>query len=110
MRCVSFRFSAVVRLLRYIQFINGCTNKYAGILYCHLSPNNIVCRFFEKNARGEMEQRVYGVPTDYDLSSLTATMNSRHEKTTQQRTRFWSKCSSMVPSRMTEKTSKGRVS
>ena len=33
-----------------------------------------------------MERRVYGVPTGHDLSSLTATMNSRHKKKSQQRT------------------------
>jgi len=59
--------------------------RYVGILHRELSPN-IMCRFFEKNARGEMKRRVYGVPTDYDLSLLTATTNSRHKKTSQQRT------------------------
>ena len=33
-----------------------------------------------------MEQRVYGVLTDYDLSSFTATMNLNYKKTSQQRT------------------------
>ena len=33
-----------------------------------------------------MERRVYGVLTDYDLSSFTATMNSDYKKTSQQRT------------------------
>ena len=61
--------------------------KYAGILHRDLSPNNIMCRFIEeKNARGEMERRVYGVLTDYDLSSFTATMNSDYKNTSQQRT------------------------
>ena len=46
-----------------------------------------MCRFIEeKNARGEMERRVYGVLTDYDLSSFTATMNLNYKKTSQQRT------------------------
>ena len=60
--------------------------KYAGILHRDLGPNNIMCRFLEKNARGEMERGVYGVPTDYDLSLLTATTNSRCKRTSQQRT------------------------
>ena len=33
-----------------------------------------------------MERRVYGVLTDYDLSSFTATMNSDYKKTSQQQT------------------------
>ena len=61
--------------------------KYAGILHRDLSPNNIMWRLIEeKNGRGEMERRVYGVLTDYDLSSFTATMNSDYKKTSQQRT------------------------
>jgi len=61
--------------------------KYAGILHRDLSPNNIMWRFIEeKNAQGSMEQRVYGVLTDYDLSSFTATMNSDYRRTSQQRT------------------------
>jgi len=61
--------------------------KYAGILHRDLSPNNIMYRFIEEmNARGETERRVYGVLTDYDLSSFTETMNSDYTKTSQQRT------------------------
>jgi len=61
--------------------------KYAGILHRDLSPNNIMCRFIEeKNTQGTMERRVYGVLTDYDLSSFTATMNPDYKKTSQQRT------------------------
>ena len=46
-----------------------------------------MCRFIEeKNAQGSMERRVYGVLTDYDLSSFAATMNSDYTKTSQQRT------------------------
>ena len=60
---------------------------YAGILHRDLSPNNIMCRFIkEKNVEGKKEQKVYGVLTDYDLSSSSDTMNSDYTKTSQQRT------------------------
>jgi len=46
-----------------------------------------MCRFIEeRNGEGRVERRVYGVLTDYDLSSFTATMNSNYKKTSQQRT------------------------
>ena len=44
------------------------------------------CFAEQKNAQGSMERRVYGVLTDCDLSSFTATMNSDYKKTSQQRT------------------------
>ena len=46
-----------------------------------------MCRFIEeRNGEGRVERRVYGVLTDYDLSSFAATMNSNYKKTSQQRT------------------------
>ena len=61
--------------------------KYAGILHRDLSPNNIMCRFIEEeNAEGTKERKVYGVLTDYDLSSLADTMNPDYTRTSQQRT------------------------
>ena len=38
------------------------------------------------NAKGEKEQKVYGVLTDYDLSSWTESLNPDYTKTSQQRT------------------------
>jgi len=58
-----------------------------GILHRDLSFNNIMHRLIEwKNAQGEREQKVYGVLTDYDLSSWTESMNPDYTKTSQQRT------------------------
>ena len=75
------------RPLTPVDSVHQWLYKYAGILHRDLSPNNIMCRFIEENnARGEMERRVYGVLTDYDLSSFTATMNCNYKKTSQQRT------------------------
>ena len=46
-----------------------------------------MCRHFEeKNDAGEPVNKVYGVLTDYDLSSWTAKMNSNYVKTSQHRT------------------------
>ena len=82
---VSFRVSTVVGLTG--DSVHHWLYKYAGILHRDLSPNNIMCRFIEeRNGEGSMERRVYGVLTDYDLSSFTATMNSNYKKTSQQRT------------------------
>ena len=39
----------------------------------------------EENAEGEKERKVYGVLTDYDLSSLADTMNPDYKRTSQQR-------------------------
>ena len=58
-----------------------------GILHRDLSFNNIMCRTLkEKNAQGEDEERVYGVLTDYDLSSWTADLANDYTRTSQQRT------------------------
>ena len=40
----------------------------------------------EKNSQGEDEERVYGVLTDYDLSSWTADLANGYTRTSQQRT------------------------
>jgi len=50
----------------------------AGILHRDLSMNNIMYRI--------IEGKVYGVLTDYDLSSWVASLNSNYTKTSQQRT------------------------
>jgi len=58
-----------------------------GILHRDLSFNNIMHRLIEwKNTKGEREQKVYGVLTDYDLSSWMESMNPDYTKTSQQRT------------------------
>ena len=75
------------RPLSPVHAVHQWLYKYAGIIHRDLSPNNIMWRFIkEKNTQGSMEQRVYGVLADYDLSSFTATMNSDYKKTSQQRT------------------------
>ena len=74
-------------LLTPVDSVHHWLYKYVGILHRDLSPNNIMYRFIEeKNAQGTMEWRVYGVLTDYDLSSFTSTMNPDYKKTSQQRT------------------------
>ena len=46
-----------------------------------------MCRFLEEaNADGEVEVKVHGVLTDYDLSSWTRDLKSDYTKTSQQRT------------------------
>jgi len=58
-----------------------------GILHRDLSLNNIMCRFIkEMNAEGEPEQKVYGVLTDYDLSSWRKDLGTDYTRTSQQRT------------------------
>ena len=59
----------------------------AGILHRDLSPNNIMYRIVkEENAAGVVEEKVYGVLADFDLSSLTEDMKDNYTKTSQQRT------------------------
>ena len=56
-----------------------------GILHCDLSSNNIMCRILkEPNAAGELERKVYGVLTDYDLSSWTKDLKNDHTMTSQE--------------------------
>ena len=58
-----------------------------GILHRDLSPNNIMCRLIKEiNAQGKSEQQVYGVLTDYDLSSWEKDLNDDYTRTSQQRT------------------------
>ena len=53
-----------------------------GILHRDLSPNNIMCRLIEEiNAQGKSEQQVYGVLTDYDLSSWKKDLNDQRTGT-----------------------------
>ncbi|KAF9789753.1 hypothetical protein BJ322DRAFT_1105614 [Thelephora terrestris] len=60
---------------------------HPGILHRDPSPNNIMCRIIEKpNATGEPSRKVYGVLTDYDLSSWTVRLKNDYTKTSQQRT------------------------
>jgi hypothetical protein len=71
------------RPLTVVPSVHQWLYEYVGILHRDLSPNNIMCRIIEgENA----ERKVYGVLTDYDLSSWTSLMNSNYEKTSKQRT------------------------
>ena len=46
-----------------------------------------MCRFIEEmNAKGKLERKVYGVLTDYDLSSLKEALEGDYTRTSQQRT------------------------
>ena len=46
-----------------------------------------MCRLIEEiNAQGKSEQQVYGVLTDYDLSSWKKDLNDNYTRTSQQRT------------------------
>ncbi|KAF9643635.1 hypothetical protein BDM02DRAFT_3123162, partial [Thelephora ganbajun] len=69
----------------------ACTHRWLhdcpGILHRDLSKNNIMCRYIEEvNAKGEREQQVYGVLTDYDLSSWTKDLKTDYTRTSEQRT------------------------
>ena len=48
--------------------------------------NNIMYRVTEEEKGGITERKVYGVLTDYDLSSWTETLNHGYTRTSQQRT------------------------
>ena len=52
-----------------------------------MSLRNIMCRIEEGiNAKGQQERKVYGVLTDYDLSSWTEHLKGDYTRTSQQRT------------------------
>jgi len=58
-----------------------------GILHRDLSLNNIMWRFIvEMSAEEKPETRIYGVLTDYDLSSWTEDLKSDYTRPSQQRT------------------------
>ena len=69
----------------YPTSVHHWLHKYPGILHRDISLNNIMYRV-TKEKGGIMERRVYGVLTDYDLSSWTETLNDGYTKTSQQRT------------------------
>jgi len=71
----------------YSHLVHRWLYDYPGILHRDLSLNNIMCRFIEEmNAEGESEQKVYGVLTDYDLSSWKKDLQTNYTRTSQQRT------------------------
>ena len=71
----------------YPSLVHRWLYEHPGILHRDLSFNNIMCRLVkEKNDKGSQEQKVYGVLTDYDLSSWTDSLKPDYTKTSQQRT------------------------
>ena len=60
---------------------------HPGILHRDLSLNNIMWRLIEQmDANKKSEQKVYGVLTDYDLSSWTEDLKNGYKNTSLQRT------------------------
>jgi len=57
-----------------------------GILHRDLSLNNIMYRILKEEDAGVTVEKVYGMLTDYDLSSWTASLTPDYTKTSQQRT------------------------
>ena len=71
----------------YPVLVHRWLRDHPGILHRDLSLYNIMCRIIEKiNDQGKQERRVYGVLTDYDLSSWTKDLKNDYTKTSQQRT------------------------
>jgi len=72
-------FSFAFRLpYAHVDVVHRWLYEVAGILHRDLSMNNIMYRI--------IDGKVYGVLTDYDLSSWVASLNSDYTKTSQQRT------------------------
>jgi len=60
---------------------------HAGILQRDLSLSNIMYRIVKKkNKKGVVEEKIYGVLTDFDLASWREDLKKDHTKTSQQRT------------------------
>jgi len=60
---------------------------HAGILQRDLSLSNIMYRIVKKkNGKGVVEEKIYGVLTDFDLASWREDLKKDHTKTSQQRT------------------------
>jgi len=77
-----FRLSCTYRISVH-RWLYDCP----GILHRDPSLNNIMYRFTEEpNAEGEQEKKVYGVLTDYDLSSWRKELETGYARTSQQRT------------------------
>ena len=57
-----------------------------GILHRDLSPNNTMCRIIKAKSAEEKTREVYGVLTDYDLSSWKEELKTDYTRTSQQRT------------------------
>ena len=74
-------------LSTYAILVHRWLRDHPGILHRDLSLHNIMCRIIEEiNSQGEWERKVYGVLTDYDLSSWTKDLKDDYTKTSQQRT------------------------
>jgi len=59
----------------------------AGILHRDFSLNNIMYRtIIEENENGDLEEKVYGVLTDFDLASWKEDLDDKYKQTSQQRT------------------------
>ena len=81
------RSFAPVRSCTHPNQVHHWLYRYAGIIHRDLSFNNIMWRCLqEKDDAGKLVDKVYGVLTDYDLSSWTKKMNSNYVKTSQHRT------------------------
>lgn len=79
--------SVLGRCFVYPTLVHRWLHDVPGILHRDFSPNNIMCRWIEEiNAKGKPEKKVYGVLTDYDLSSWTAQLKQDVTRTSQQRT------------------------
>jgi len=79
--------SAFQLLFTYPVLVHRWLYNHPGILHRDLSFNNIMYRLIEEmKANGEKEHKVYGVLTDYNLSSWKKDLGTDYTKTSQQRT------------------------